>query len=994
VISIRESFSAKLLSAFLGTIGLLTLVTLAVVQTVTGQQVELVAARTVQNAGTLIEASLESQRVAMAGFARPFTQGNRAVQALRSALENDDLELIVGNIAYEMDLQDQTQALVAVAGDDGVLALTMIGGEVVFEGDPAGIQSLAEEVLFGDSLATRGYRVVRGTMYDIRAEYIEFRRQPVGAVIFGLPIENTDLGRMGRAGGFEACLAYGGACMHQTPGIDSELQASMLVTTALTEPLRLEAGGSEWSISAEPLIPGRPADGHRIIAVPLDAVLAPFSSILRALLLGGLGALALSLFLGTALSRSLTRPVKALVAATGRVAEGDYHTEVSIDSKDEIGKLASAFNEMTRGLLVREQYRSVLSKVVSKDIAEELMKGDVELGGENREMTVLFADIRGFTPLTEGMEPQSVIALLNECMEHLANAVDAEGGVVDKFIGDEVMAVFGAPVAQPDHALRAVSAALRMRDGVEALNRDRASRGEGPVDIGIGIATGEAVAGNMGSSDRMNYTVLGATVNLAARLTSEATGGEILISPATHRAAGPACVTVAGGSRDLKGFTDAVEVFSVASIDRAATRSAPTAVLKALPTASTLALLAGAGLAALTASGLTPATVDAQWPTLADAGIGYLSESGMFQMDLSGQLDLELLYFQNEEPGLSGLAFGSGALFAPRLRLFLDTFYGDHVYALVEFRGDRGEAPTADVWEGRIEQAYVRLATGGGTAAFQGGIFVSPFGSYATRHLSVVDPFIRPPLMYDYRTVISRRAAAPNEEQFAQWKYNPEAWRTDGAPPVWAVPYQWGGMVTLAKGFLTGRVAAMNSAPSSEPDDWYAFEVVEKPSFVGGLRAKVSPEVSLGVSYNKGPYVRTDAVRPPSQSMYSTTYNQEMWSIDADFARGPIMLRGEFVHDAWDVPNVEPTAVDLGFNFEAQVDVATGWSVAARYGRIDFNEISTFGDWDWDVTRWEGSIGYRITLNAGIMASYAMTSDVGPVDPRDNLTAIRLWWGF
>lgn len=993
MISIRESFSAKLLSAFLGTIGLLMLVTLVVVQVVTSQQVELVAARTVQNAGTLIEASLESQRVAMAGLARPFTQGPRAVQALRSALDNDNLELIAGNVAYEMDLQDQTAALVAVSGADGAPVLTMIGSEVMFEGDPAGIQSLAEQVLFGDSLTIRGYRVVRGIMYDMRAEYIEFRGQPVGAVAFGLPIGLTDLGDMGRAGGFEACLVYDGVCVVQTPGIDVDLRASMLMATALTEPLRLESGRTEWSVSAEPLLPGRPAEGYRIVAVPLDAVLAPFSSILRALLFGGLGALSLSIFLGTALSRSLTRPVKALVAATGRVAAGDYHAEVSIDSRDEIGKLAGAFNEMTRGLLVREQYRSVLNKVVSKDIAEELMKGDVELGGENREMTVLFADIRGFTSLTEGMEPQAVIALLNECMERLASVVDAEQGVVDKFIGDEVMAVFGAPVAQPDHALRAVSAALRMRDGIEAMNRHRASRGEGSVGVGIGIATGVAVAGNMGSSDRMNYTVLGATVNLAARLTSEAKGGEILISSATHKAAGPACVTVAGASRDLKGFTDPVDVFAVDSIDQSTTRSAPTVVLNALHTAPTLALLAGAGLAALTATGLTPASADAQWPTLADAGIGYLSESGMFQMDLSGQLDLELLYFENEELGLSGLAYGGGALFAPRLRLFLDTFYGDQIYALVEFRADRGEAPTADVWEGRVEQAYLRVATGDGTVALQGGIFASPFGSYSTRHLSVVDPFIRPPLMYDYRTVISRRAAAPTEEQFARWKYDPEAWRTDGAPPLWAVPYQWGGMVTLAKSFLTGRFAVMNSAPSSEPAAWYDFEVLGKPSFVGGLRAKVSPEVSMGLSYNKGPYVRTDSVRP-STSTYNTAYDQEMWAIDADFARGPIMLRGEFVHDAWDVPNVEPLAIDLGFNFEAQVDVATGWSVAARYGRIDFNEISTFGDWDWDVTRWEGSVGYRITLNAGVLVSYAMTSDVGPLDPRDNLTAVRLWWGF
>ncbi len=135
---------------------------------------------------------------------------------------------------------------------------------------------------------------------------------------------------------------------------------------------------------------------------------------------------------------------------------------------------------MTRGLLLRERYRSVLNKVVSQDVAEELMKGDVELGGENRLVTVLFADIRGFTTMTEGMEPQEVIGLLNECMEHLSEAIDAEGGVVDKFIGDEVMAVFGAPATQDDHARRAVSAALRMREDMAAFNAVRRVRGDVP----------------------------------------------------------------------------------------------------------------------------------------------------------------------------------------------------------------------------------------------------------------------------------------------------------------------------------------------------------------------------------------------------------------------------------------------------------------------------------------------------------------------------------
>jgi hypothetical protein len=216
-----------------------------------------------------------------------------------------------------------------------------------------------------------------------------------------------------------------------------------------------------------------------------------------------------------------------------------------------------------------------------------------------------------------------------------------------------------------------------------------------------------------------------------------------------------------------------------------------------------------------------PIGAAAQWPTLADAGLGYITEDGGFQMDLSGQMDLEGFYFGNDTDGLSGLAVGSDGMFAPRVRLFLDTFIGDHVYALVEWRGDRGEAPTSDFWEARVEQAYLRLTNESGSFSIQGGIFANPFGSYSGRHLSVIDPFIRPPLLYDYRTVISRRWSPSSEDRFLQWKGNPDEWRTDGAPPVWGVPYQWGAMSTLSAGIFQFRVAAMNNAPSSEPLDWY-----------------------------------------------------------------------------------------------------------------------------------------------------------------------------
>jgi len=574
VISIRESFGAKLLSALVGTVGLLLIVTLVIVRTVTNQQVDAVAARTTENAGTLFEERSEQQRQIVARLTM-FTESRRALFVLDAAIEEGAVENLAGYVEYEMNLQGLNEALLVFTDAEGVPVLSVIRGKRFTDGDPANVGTLAIELLDGDSLETRAYRVLDGTMYNVRSLYLELGRRPIGTITFGLPVETRDVQAIGNLGGFEACLHFEGVCVVQTEGVDADpdLAAAMLASIDLDEPLRIESGGSKWSIRSAPLVPEDPTQGQRIVAVPLDDVLAPFDRIQQALLFGGGGALLLSILIGTVLSRNLTQPVKALVAATHRVADGDYHAEVRVTSRDEMGTLANAFNEMTRGLLMREQYRSVLSKVVSQDVAEELMKGDVELGGENREMTVLFADIRGFTSLTEGMEPQEVIGLLNECMEHLSNAVDAEGGVVDKFIGDEVMAVFGAPVTQPDHACRAVTAAVRMREGIAEMNQLRAGRGEGAIGVGIGIATGVAVAGNMGSTDRMNYTVLGSTVNLAARLTSQANAGEILVSKETRDAVGHDLVVSSVDRRMLKGFSSEVEVCSVDTIKK--TRIAP-----------------------------------------------------------------------------------------------------------------------------------------------------------------------------------------------------------------------------------------------------------------------------------------------------------------------------------------------------------------------------------------------------------------------------------
>jgi class 3 adenylate cyclase len=568
---LRESFGTKLLAALLGTVGLLLIVTYAVVRGETSRQVGIVVDRTIRNAGTLFEQLNELQRVQAARLARPFTETVRAVALLDATLEARDYDYLADQVDYEVQLAGQQDVLLVFTDAEGTPVLSLIGGMRITDEDPAVIAPLAERLLTGDEVEHTSYRLVAERLYLVTSLYVDLAQRPVGTITFGLPIQDEDVGRIGAIGGFEACLYVEGVCAVGTSEMTPELQSAMDTAVGADGAVRARANDREWSIRAELLDPDDPAQGRRVVAVPLDDVLAPFNRIQQALLAGGGGALLLSALLGAFLSRSLTRPVRALVAATARVATGDYGAEVSVTTRDEMRTLADAFNDMTRGLLLRERYRSVLNKVVSQDVAAELLKGEVELGGENRLVTVLFADIRGFTALTEGMEPQRVIGLLNECMECLSRAIDAEGGVVDKFIGDEVMAVFGAPVTQEDHARRAVNAAQRMRTGMLALNEDRTRRGERPLGVGVGINSGVAVAGNMGSTNRLNYTVVGDAVNLASRLAGQARAGEILISGATLRLAGEGVRAPLLGERALKGFSSEVQVFAVDEVQAGAT---------------------------------------------------------------------------------------------------------------------------------------------------------------------------------------------------------------------------------------------------------------------------------------------------------------------------------------------------------------------------------------------------------------------------------------
>ena len=277
----------------------------------------------------------------------------------------------------------------------------------------------------------------------------------------------------------------------------------------------------------------------------------------------GLLALALALALILLVSRGLTRPLLDLVRGTEEVRKGNFEVRVPVRSKDEVGQLTESFNEMAEGLKLNRKYQRLLSQVADRLVAEQLMNIEASLGGELREVSVIFCDIRGFTSLTAGMPPGEVIALLNEHMTALTTLVHQHGGVVDKFVGDMIMALFGAPSAYGDDAMRAAQCALRM-----VLRRDELNdHGKWNFHVGIGIATGSVIAGCMGSEERLDYTVLGERVNLASRLCSQAAPGEVLIDDSTLSMLGTCATSEPVHDLLLKGFSQSVTAHRLTSLE-------------------------------------------------------------------------------------------------------------------------------------------------------------------------------------------------------------------------------------------------------------------------------------------------------------------------------------------------------------------------------------------------------------------------------------------
>ncbi len=278
------------------------------------------------------------------------------------------------------------------------------------------------------------------------------------------------------------------------------------------------------------------------------------------------------ILLGTLVAQRISRPILEVARASRRVAAGNLDQRVPVRTRDEVADMAEAFNKMLAELQKAQRIRDIFGRAVSPAVSQLLIeamdRGQISLTGENRTVTAMFTDIRGFTALSESLPPEELLGMLNEVLGTFIKVIGEHGGVVNKFGGDSILAIFGAPIPQPDHARRAADAGLVMARRLDALNAQRRDRGLIPVEVGIGLNTGEVVAGLTGSAERLEYTVIGDSVNVAARvqgLARQYVGRTLFITGPTLEALGPepGLELEDLGLLPLRGKAELVQVYAV-----------------------------------------------------------------------------------------------------------------------------------------------------------------------------------------------------------------------------------------------------------------------------------------------------------------------------------------------------------------------------------------------------------------------------------------------
>ena len=262
-------------------------------------------------------------------------------------------------------------------------------------------------------------------------------------------------------------------------------------------------------------------------------------------------------------SNSIIQPIDNMLKVIKRVKGDDYTPRIRVISNDEIGILGDTGNTMIRGLADRKHIRDTFGRYATPEIRDQILSGSIPVDGELRTATLLFSDLRGFTAYVEKNPPEEVIKSMRAYFTAMQQAIRQHNGLVLQYVGDEIEVVFGVPIEQPGHADKAVRAALEMRRRLDELNGQRAGQEKPPLEHGIGICTGQVLAGITGSDDRQSYTLIGSTVNLAARIENltKKVGCDILVSEETVAGLTNAFPLKEEKPQPVKGYPKPVKVY-------------------------------------------------------------------------------------------------------------------------------------------------------------------------------------------------------------------------------------------------------------------------------------------------------------------------------------------------------------------------------------------------------------------------------------------------
>jgi len=310
--------------------------------------------------------------------------------------------------------------------------------------------------------------------------------------------------------------------------------------------------------------------GHALVTFSKASLSQSLTETVNAIIAATIFMIILGIFTAYALGQRLSRPIHHLLDASKAIDSGDYSYRIKEHRNDEIGSLIDGFNNMANGLLEKSQVENAFSRFVSTNVAKQIMDNldGIKLGGQHVNATALFADIVGFTSLSEKLPPREVATLLNEYFTYISMACELYKGTIDKYMGDCAMIVFGVPEDDPDHEFHAISCAIMIQRLIEQLNTLREQQGKYAVHFRIGINSGEMLAGNMGSHDRMQYTVVGEAVNLASRLHTAAEKGQIVVTDTLVKSPEVQWRIIAHRHKsiELKGIAEPVTTYIVTDI--------------------------------------------------------------------------------------------------------------------------------------------------------------------------------------------------------------------------------------------------------------------------------------------------------------------------------------------------------------------------------------------------------------------------------------------